>query len=156
MEFPVESAALQNEQPVPVFPGKHVALDFKAVDAHLVATPLGRHEVLEEGQVLLEPVVLILEVLYLGGELGLRGLLDLEPRLAGVDYRAQPPCFTLQARHGFTQPCEIVFKLATIEPRESPPRVVRPRSHSERKGKKYQHPHSTPVPGHVCPHRHPW
>src|SRR6266702_1815414 len=133
---------------------EHVALDLEAVNAHLVAPTLARHEIFEKGKILLEPVVFVLEHLHLGGKLHLRRLLDLEARFARVGDRAQPRRLGFEPRHGIANPREVALQFAAVEAGEPPSRVVHPRRHGKRKRKEYEHSEPAPIPGDVGLDRH--
>src|SRR5438309_6434424 len=154
VELAVKPASLEDEQPVAKLAGKHVALDFEAVDTDLLAASLARDEIFEKGKIFLEPVVFVFERLHLRGKLGLRRLLDLQARLTGVGDRAQSRSLALEPPHRFAKPGEFVLQLATIETGETTPGVVHPRRQRKRKREKHQHSKPSPVPSDVRLDRH--
>src|SRR5262245_58009073 len=155
MEFAVELSPLEHEQPVSKFSREHVAFNLEAMDADLVSSPLGRNQILEEGQVVLEPIVLVLEGLDLRGKLTLRGLLDLQARLARIGNRAQPRGLALEPRHRFAQASELGLQLASVEAGKSAAGIVHPGSQGQRERQENKHAQPTPIPSDVSLNRHP-
>ena len=154
MELAVKPASLEDEQPVAKLAGKHVTLDFEAVDTDFLAASFAGDEIFEKGQILLESVVFVFERLHLRGKLGLRSLFDLQARLTGVGDRAQPRGLALEPPHRFAKPGEFVLQLATIETGETTPGVVHPRGQRKREREEHQHSKPAPVPSDVRLDRH--
>src|SRR5690349_12082479 len=154
VKFTVELAPLQDQQAVTELAREHVAFDLEPVNADFLAAPLGRDEVFEKSEILLETVVLVFERLHLGGKLDLRRLLDLQARLARVGDGAQSRGLALEPGHGFAKPPELVLELAAIKTGKTAPGIVHPGRQGERERQEHEHPEPAPVPGDVRLHGH--
>src|SRR5882724_3628458 len=78
VELAIKLSSLEHEQPIAKLPGKYVAFNLEAMNADFLAATFGRNEIFEEGEILLETIVLVFERLHLRGELNLRRLFDLQ------------------------------------------------------------------------------